>query len=185
MHVSYLGMWTMEMAQQFPDCQVVGIDYEQATLPSLAESLKNLRFHNVVIHEGCTGLEDFEDNSADYIMMRDVWMVNSPAYRWEETLSHVYRVLKPGGWVELYEQELEVHHPGPSLFLADRWYGEIFSKCGIDRDITDRLGEYLEQAGFIDIDERAMDLPLGEWSTIPGKKTKKRDLMILIVHYST
>lgn len=186
MCVSFQGMWTMEMAQQFPDCEVVGIDYEQATLPSLADSLKNLRFHNVVIHEGCTGFEDFEDNSADYIMMRDVWMVNSPAHRWAETLSEVYRVLKPGGWVELYEQELEVQHPGPNLFLADHWYGEIFANCGVERNITDQLGEYLKHAGFIDVDERALELPLGEWSSIPGIKQRKRSfIMIVLILFSS
>lgn len=57
-----------------------------------------------MIHQGKTGLESFHDNTVDFIMMRDVWLVNSPASKWTLILQEIYRILKPGGFIEIYEQ---------------------------------------------------------------------------------
>lgn len=100
----------MEAAQRYPQCQIIGIDYKSATLASLQECSKNLSFKHTIVHEGHTGLESFDDNVADHLMMRDVWLVNSPEHKWLDVLRQVYRVLKPGGYIEIYE-------PGKEKFL--------------------------------------------------------------------
>lgn len=69
------------------------------------------------MHEGHTGLESFEDNVADHVMMRDVWLVNSPEHKWLDVLRQVHRVLKPGGCIEIYEQGNNLSHP-ISLLIA-------------------------------------------------------------------
>lgn len=61
--------------------------------------------------------------------------------------------------------------PGSYLFLVDQWAGTIFSRVGIDRDTSKRISKYLGEVGFVDIDERVVELPLGEWSSIQGTCT--------------
>lgn len=99
-----VAVWDVELAFEFPNAKVVGIDYESATVSSLTDTVKNFTFHNALIHEGQTGLEKFKDNTVDYIMMRDVWLVNSPASKWTRILTEIHRILKPGGYIEIYEQ---------------------------------------------------------------------------------
>ena len=158
----------MEMAQQFPNCQVVGMDFQSATLSSLGRSMSNLSFQDVVMQRNTTGLEPLAEDTVDYLMMRDVWLVNSPGHKWFETLAQVFRILKPGGWIEIYEQDLDVHSPGPYMKITDRWYGSLYENVGTSRTIRDKLSCMMGEIGYINIDERGIELPVGEWSTIPG-----------------
>lgn len=99
-----IAVWDIELAFEFPNAKVVGIDYESVTVASLTNTVKNFSFHNAMIHQGETGLKEFGDNQVDYIMMRDVWLVNAPACKWTNLLKEIYRILKPGGYIEIYEQ---------------------------------------------------------------------------------
>ncbi|KAI9488472.1 hypothetical protein BDB00DRAFT_847792 [Zychaea mexicana] len=164
------GIWAMEMAQQFPTCQVIGMDFQSATLSSLGRSINNLSFQNIVVQHDTTGLESLQEGSVDYLMMRDVWLVNSPAHKWVETLKQVFRVLKPGGWVEIYEQDLIVNSPGPLLKIVDDWFTNLFKDVGIQRKFGDQIASMMHQTGYVEIDERAIELPVGEWSSVPGKQ---------------
>lgn len=83
---------------------MVGIDYESATVSSITGTVKNFSFQNAMIHLGETGLKKFKDNQVDYIVMRDVYLVNSPVTKWVSLFKEIYRILKPGGYIEIYEQ---------------------------------------------------------------------------------
>ncbi|KAI8143645.1 S-adenosyl-L-methionine-dependent methyltransferase [Fennellomyces sp. T-0311] len=175
------GIWAMEMAQQFPHSQVIGMDFQSATLSSLGRSLSNLSFKNIIVGQGTTGLETLQDNTVDYLMMRDVWLVNSPGYKWLETLVQVFRVLKPGGWVEVYEQDLLVRSPGPHLAVSNQWYKHLFEAVGIKHHLIDEISSFFPKIGFTALDEREVELPLGEWPTVPAMKETGylfKDLMI-------
>ncbi|KAG0174704.1 hypothetical protein DFQ28_007569 [Apophysomyces sp. BC1034] len=159
----------MEMAQEFPDAQVIGIDYASATLTNFTYT-KNSCFWPAIVHEGDNGLGAFEDNVVDYIMMRDVWLVNSPTHKWIDLFEDIKRILKPGGWIEIYEQDLEMFSPGPHLRCFDQWFDKFFERVGVQRSVTKRIGEFLSHCGYTAIDERAIELPLGEWASTPALK---------------
>jgi ubiquinone/menaquinone biosynthesis C-methylase UbiE len=94
----------MEMAARFPEAKIVGVDFKEATLSNLQHGFPNLEFKFTVIHDTTTGLELFEDNSVDMIMMRDTWLINSPSFKWSNILKEAFRILKPGGYIEIEEQ---------------------------------------------------------------------------------
>lgn len=92
------------MAELFPQAKIVGVDFKEATLSNLQHGLPNLEFKFTVIHDKTTGLELFEDNSVDLVMMRDSWLINSPSFKWTNILNESFRILKPGGYIEIEEQ---------------------------------------------------------------------------------
>lgn len=116
-------MWDIEIAFEFPNAKVIGIDYESATVSSLTETVKNFTFQNAMIHQGKSGLETIENNAVDYIMMRDVMLVNSPVQKWINIFKEVYRILKPGGYIEIYEQGKIV------CFVESPWHVLILFTC--------------------------------------------------------
>lgn len=93
----------MEMALLFPDTKVIGIDFKGATLSNLQHGIPNLEFRHALIQNNFTGLESIESNSVDFVIMRDVWLINAPVQKWHNVLKESYRILKPGGWIEIAE----------------------------------------------------------------------------------
>lgn len=90
--------------------------------------------------------------------------------KWPHVLSEMYRVLKPGGYIELLEADLWHHNPGPVQQALDTFMQEQCAEWGLDFVFTESLSSWIEQAGFVDLKQRTLDIPIGEWPRDPGKK---------------
>ncbi|RUS17233.1 S-adenosyl-L-methionine-dependent methyltransferase [Endogone sp. FLAS-F59071] len=152
------GIWALEVAQQFPNAQVTGIDLsppnEQQSNP------KNLSYQRADMFEGLK----FSDASVDYIFMRSMGLVIKDD-KWASVLKEFLRVLKPGGMVELFEADLIHHNPGPVLHAFDGFFSSQCDEMGLDFTFTERLHERIQNCGFVDVSRRTLDIPLGEWPT--------------------
>ncbi|CEP14464.1 hypothetical protein [Parasitella parasitica] len=164
------AVWDIELALEFPNAKIVGIDYESVTVASLNDTVKNFSFHNAMIHQGETGLRGFGCNQVDYIMMRDVWLVNTPAWKWSSLLQEIYRILKPGGYIEIYEQDRNFKSMGPNLTVLEQWSDRFYEVVKLDRNTSSELGSYLTNAGYTNVKEESIELPIGEW---PDSKEMK------------
>lgn len=51
----------------------------------------------------------------------------------------------------------------------DNYFDVFFEQLDIDRSICTQLGGFLDDAGFVQVDESAATVPLGEWSATPCK----------------
>lgn len=93
------GTWTMEMATQFPNTHFIGMD-SNSNFPNDIKP-KNCDFKLFNINHNNVQLP-FLDNSVDYIFQRDMnW--DLPESTWIPLLQECYRILKPGGWIEIVE----------------------------------------------------------------------------------
>lgn len=104
----------------------------------------------------------------DFIHAR---MLTSGIHDWPALLSRCWSNLETGGWVEL----LDVCHPfraeDPSADSSSssfiRW-GQIAERCwatnGLDYRATTKHVERLRGLGFVDIQEKELRWPIGEWS---------------------
>lgn len=109
--------------------------------------------------------------------------------QWITVLKEMFRVVKPGGCIELLEPELLHHQPGPVLQAFHVFYKEQCTEANIDIELNS-MEDWLKQCGFENIEKKSLDLPIGEWQTETGNKLPPPSLslsfplIIPISHFS-
>lgn|ERR1700731_184713 len=97
-----LGLWALEMSQQFPNANVIGLD--------LTPPVKPQRSHNdglVYVQGDVTKELGLVSNAFEFVYQRDMATV-VPVGRWPTLIQEFARILKPGGWLQLVEYGKDV-----------------------------------------------------------------------------
>ncbi|KAG0187710.1 hypothetical protein DFQ28_005952 [Apophysomyces sp. BC1034] len=89
--------------------------------------------------------------------------------QWAHVLGEMFRVLKPGGHIELVESDLWHHNPGPVLQEFDKYFRDYCTELQFDFVFTESLASHIENSGFEAVDQRQVDIPIGEWPQDAGK----------------
>ncbi|RUS22217.1 S-adenosyl-L-methionine-dependent methyltransferase [Endogone sp. FLAS-F59071] len=155
-----VGIWTIEMAQDFPNSTFVGTDLVDM-------------FPKHEIPENCSFVQantlerlPFPDDTFDFTFQRLVQMAYSPA-DWATVIAELVRVTKPGGWIELFESDSLMHRPPKSYLKYQKaWLASTHSR-GIDINIALNLGHLLEEA-LIDVKADYISFPVG-WNGRAGE----------------
>ena len=152
------GRWAMDMAQQFPDATVVGMDLQPPAVETRSTPLPvppNYRFAAGNILERAP----FADNSFDFTHQRFLTLAIQAA-RWPDVVAELLRVTRPGGWVELVETEPPLGAPALDQLAA--WGVELTRRRGIDMSLMARIGELLQHAGAGSVTARTVKLAVGK-----------------------
>lgn len=84
--------------------------------------------------------------------------------------------LKPGGWFEFQEQQFQAFCDDgtmPENYLVNEWWKYVAQGIAVfkkDIDAVLKLKQYFSDAGFVNVEEREIKVPLGMW---PKDKTMK------------
>jgi SAM-dependent methyltransferase len=151
------GRWAKEVAQQFPEAQVTGIDI---SIPLDIQEQAPSREYTFVQANLLEPLP-FPEAQFDYVHMRFVFSA-VPAAEWPVVVRELVRVTAPGGWVEL----VEAHTPiagGAALAQIEAWARQLLAKRGIDMELGQQVGAFLRGAGVESVTERSRDLPMGPY----------------------
>ncbi|KAH6974201.1 S-adenosyl-L-methionine-dependent methyltransferase [Ilyonectria sp. MPI-CAGE-AT-0026] len=159
------GIWAIDFADVFPHLSVIGTDLAP-TQPSWVPP--NLEFQI----DDCTQDWTFQDDSLDYVHMR--WLVGS-IKDWTALFKQAYKCLKPGGFIESFEpsSRLQSDDDSVSETSAMSQWGKFFVEGGriLGRPFTvfeDGLQKKaMQEAGFVDIEERDFKNPFGGWAKDP------------------
>ncbi|KAI6758566.1 hypothetical protein HG530_010806 [Fusarium avenaceum] len=157
-----------DFADEFPNVKVIGTDLspiQPSWLPP------NLEFQI----DDCTQEWTFQESSLDYVHMR--FLVGS-IVDWTALYKQAYKCLKPGGWIESHEAGPTIKSDDDSIpedSAMGQW-GKLFLEGGrrlqrpfsILEDDVQRQG--MEEAGFTNIQEEEVKLPIGGWSSDPKTK---------------
>ncbi|MFI5278356.1 MAG: class I SAM-dependent methyltransferase [Ktedonobacterales bacterium] len=151
------GRWAAEMAQLFPQANVVGLDLKQPPVESGATMQRpdNFTFIQGNMLEGLP----FPDASFDFVHQRLV-IVALPTEQWVPQARELLRVTRPGGWVELVEGDLLPG--GPGITQLNNLGEQMSQKRGMSFTNASRIDSYLEQAGARNVQRRIVYLPVGQ-----------------------
>lgn len=157
------GRWALEMANIFPDANVVASDLVTPKIDANpASGGIETRPGNYCFVEGnvLDGLP-FPDNSFDFVHMR-LLLFAIPAERWPGVVRELVRVTKPGGWVESVETGAQ-QQGGPAMDLLVEWITLASMRRGIDPSLGPRVGDLMRDAGLVDVRTRHEALPVGRY----------------------
>jgi SAM-dependent methyltransferase len=150
------SIWGVEMAQEFPAAQVIGLDLKQMVRP---ETPENYIFMQGNLLEGIP----FPPNYFDFIHQRFL-LYGVPTLAWPSVLQHLWHTLKPGGWIELIESGGEPFRPGGRACMK---MFENILHIAATRNIDPRkmynLGQLATNIGFTNVQTRNIEAPVGRW----------------------
>jgi hypothetical protein len=122
-----------------------------------------------------TSLPEDWSNTVTLIHQR-LLFVALQAEQWKAAVSEMYRVLAPGGWVQLFEPNR--WFISPLAAITHHQIINIRDKLSEDKrhiviDIVDCLPDWLEEAGFVNPTIQKRDMPLGSWAGERGTSSMK------------
>jgi hypothetical protein len=154
------GQWAFELAQQFPQAEVIGFDLEQVKVTSTPPA--NFRF---VQGDALQGLP-FESGSFDFVHQR-LLILAVPLPSWPGLVQELARVTAPGGWVELVETSTmhDFVPAGPATRAFYQLGRPLAALRGLDVEgvVLRSLERYLVEAGLINIQRQLVEAPVGDW----------------------
>ncbi|KEZ39563.1 hypothetical protein SAPIO_CDS9465 [Scedosporium apiospermum] len=158
------GAWAIEFADAHPSSQVIGVDLSPIQ-PSFVPP--NCKFEVDDVIKDFT----YPDNYFDYIHIRSM---TGCIPDWVQFHRKALKHLKPGGWTEHIENSGVVRSDDGTLGPAmAQWWG-IFDKIGKATGktfgIAETLPDVLKEAGYTNIVERRIKIPIGTWPKNPDLK---------------
>ncbi|KAK4222787.1 S-adenosyl-L-methionine-dependent methyltransferase [Podospora fimiseda] len=162
------GIWAIDFADEFPNCEVTGIDLSPIQ-PTWVPP--NCKFE---LDDASKSLS-FPDNTFDYVHIR--YMVGC-FKDWDAVYREAYRVLKPGGWIEHMDCTAGVYSDDGSLpkDTVFKTWKELFKqageKMGQSFEIVedDKFVDLIKNAGFKNVENKIIKAPVGSW---PAEKKWK------------
>ena len=160
------GVWVIDMADQYPSAVVIGTDLSPIQ-PTWVPP--NVRFE----------IDDFEEewtfgrDRFDFVHAR---LLIGSVSNWPRLFKQAFDSLKPGGYFEDSETETWVYcddgtFPQDGACAKwDHWFNEACGKFGRIIPKADQYKKWLEEAGFVDVEQRIIKRPTNDWPKDPKMK---------------
>ncbi|KAH7143773.1 S-adenosyl-L-methionine-dependent methyltransferase [Dactylonectria macrodidyma] len=152
------GIWAIEVGDKYPSAEVTGLDLSPIQPAWVPPNVKFL-------------VDDVEDqwlngDDIDFVHLRNmIPILKSPAGLLKQAITH----MRPGGWVELQDVDGQCHTDDDTI--PDDWpikrfteyIVEGFAQFGTNSHAAIFGGQYLVEAGFVNIKHNYVKLPYGTW----------------------
>lgn len=163
------------MADDHPHSQVIGVDLSPIQPTAVPP---NLEFQIMDADETWTFNQQF-----DFVHSR---LMNGFSIRsWSHFYAEAYKCMKPGGWVENQEFDLQFQADDGSLAedsAINRWqnlWEQGIQNFGLtSRCYPEKMKQQMEDAGFINVTIRPYKFPMGPW---PKDKRLRQSGIFLLV----
>jgi SAM-dependent methyltransferase len=155
-----IGAWLTDAALEIAaqaDVKYEAIDIEGRLFPK--EPPKNTTYSVASVLE----LPDKWSDSFSFVHQR-LLMGALTSTQWVTAVKELYRVTKPGGWVELSEGSEHLFCPEgrPRPHIQDLAI-KVYLARGLKPNLGPELPNLLKDAGFVDITLVKREIPIGKW----------------------
>lgn len=164
------GIWAIDFADEYPSAEVIGVDISP-TQPDWVPP--NLSFQIDDAQLDWT----FEPESFDFIHVR---YMQGAIDDWPKFYRQMFRFLKPGGWFQHLEPDIELRCDNPDVkvdkeHIFQRW-AQLFYDAGNELGRTfmfrdNSMDQWASEAGFTEVTHRKFKIPYGGWAK--DKKLKE------------
>ncbi|KAG1232552.1 hypothetical protein G6F68_005757 [Rhizopus microsporus] len=145
------GCWVMELAVEYPEYRFTGVDVTDMFPTTIRPENVNFEIYNVL-----SGLP-YPDNTFDFVNMR--FMLSAFAVSdWPVVLKETYRVLKPGGVIELMETQFPENDRVPIVRTVNEAFYEMLRENGKDPCTAAKFGTMLKEQHFKVIERQERSL---------------------------
>ncbi|KAH8678277.1 S-adenosyl-L-methionine-dependent methyltransferase [Xylariales sp. PMI_506] len=161
------GIWAIEFAEMFPNCQVIGTDLSsiQPTNPP----------SNVTFLKDDAESDWVFPYKFDYVHLRIIFTCFNDHKR---MMQEAFKSMHSGGWMEYQDPDAScvgcVDNETPDYFAFQRVISaaRIGAKLLVGRDIalTRKYKGWMEEVGFVNVHEHKVRIPLSPWPTDPREK---------------
>ncbi|CAG8774231.1 17744_t:CDS:2, partial [Dentiscutata erythropus] len=150
-----LGTWLFEMSSDFKECQYIGVDLTSKQF--ISNKPKNVNFVTADITKGLP----FRDESIDFVHIRNL-VFDLRDEQWDSVIQDCTRILKPGGFIEVTEAEINSRNIGPIM--------EKFAR---------KFADMMKANNLKNITHHERNFPLGTWCNDFGSAFKTYNLETL------
>ncbi|RIA87694.1 S-adenosyl-L-methionine-dependent methyltransferase [Glomus cerebriforme] len=139
------GTWVLEMASDYPRSNIMGIDIAPIFPSEIKPMNAEFKIQNI------THRLPFDDNSFDYIHMRLMLAVLQEEEWKNIVLPELFRILKPGGYIESQEFDFRIVNQGPCMKKLAEGFILCCNAKNINPIICPRIPGYLHENGFVSV----------------------------------
>jgi ubiquinone/menaquinone biosynthesis C-methylase UbiE len=161
--MSGTGTWTLNVAQMYPEIDVVGLERGCLLASYASGQAEACKLGNVCylpLGEDLTKLA-FSDNSFDLVNINYLFILLHP-HEWPLFFQECLRITRPGGYIRVFGQDWGITNSPAIEKLAEIFLRGLkkahlgLSPNGRYIGVLPFLNSFLRQAGWIDIQRRAM-----------------------------
>lgn len=152
------GRWLLDMAEDYPDSTFVGVDISPF-FPDSNETPPNVGFLQCNVNDGLP----FPDSTFDFVCQRNM-ITSVTINEWENFVKEMIRVVKPGGYIEMFEMELINENSSPEFKCIEDLIELGLESTGIVPHLQRSIPSILESIPNLkDIRNETISIPVGNW----------------------
>ena len=171
-----------QLAQQFPDATVLGVDL--TPVPPCSNTPQNISYITGDIKQVAQSDERLMNGDLDYIFGRFLiaGMTSWPGY-----IRQMATLLRPGGYFEMHEVSYRLYKcssatprvpsdEDPAIGADWPWQRALLrgeEQLGLDTDIGPNVQRYMKDAGLVDIEVKKYVMPFGTWMVDEKPETRR------------
>jgi ubiquinone/menaquinone biosynthesis C-methylase UbiE len=157
------GLWLRELAREFPQAHLIGLDKDlgyalaaKSRLEQRGQALPQVHFLQADVLQPLP----LEDEQFDFTHARLLGGF-LPIARWPALVRELARVTRPGGYIELVENELP-QCPSLAVQAMLKLSLPLLERYGLHTGVGPFLEQYLRQAGLVRVQQRRVVLGTGQ-----------------------